>query len=48
MKINAKLTAPLALWLTTAVSALAQTTAFTYQGRLNAGGAPANGVYDLL
>ena len=47
MKTNAKLTALLALWLTTAVSALAQTTAFTYQGRLNAGGAPANGVYDL-
>lgn len=28
--------------------AQAQTTAFTYQGRLNDGAAPANGVYDLL
>ncbi len=28
-------------------SALAQGTAFTYQGRLNAGGNPANGLYDL-
>ena len=47
VKTNAKLTALLALWLATAVSALAQTTAFTYQGRLNTGGTPANGVYDL-
>src|SRR5271155_3151110 len=28
-------------------SARAQGTAFTYQGQLNAGGAPANGSYDL-
>ena len=26
---------------------LAQGTAFTYQGRLNSGGSPANGTYDL-
>src|SRR6185295_7434872 len=29
-------------------SAFAQGTAFTYQGRLNDGGVPANGTYDLL
>jgi hypothetical protein len=29
-------------------TAFAQGTAFTYQGRLNSGGAPANGTYDLL
>jgi hypothetical protein len=29
-------------------TALAQGTAFTYQGRLNAGGAPAGGSYDLV
>jgi len=28
-------------------AALAQGTAFTYQGRLNAGGSPANGAYDI-
>lgn len=37
----------LALVLTLARPAIAQTTVFTYQGRLNAGGAPANGIYDL-
>ena len=29
------------------LSTFAQGTAFTYQGRLNASGQPANGVYDL-
>src|SRR5437667_12525931 len=29
------------------VSASGQTTAFTFQGRLNSGAAPANGTYDL-
>lgn len=43
---------PLALGLillhsSSVVTAYAQGTAFTYQGRLNAGGAPANGHYDL-
>ncbi len=33
-------------WL--APSAAAQTTAFTYQGRLTDNGVPANGNYDLL
>lgn len=40
----------LLLGLTLIVSihhAAAQGTAFTYQGRLNSGGAPANGIYDL-
>ena len=30
------------------VTALAQGTAFTYQGRLNSGGSPASGSYDLV
>src|SRR5688500_11277420 len=29
------------------ISALAQGTAFTYQGRLNEGGTPTTGIYDL-
>ena len=33
--------------LFSAVAALGQTTSFTYQGRLNDGGAPASGVYDM-
>ena len=33
-------------WLV-AAPCLAQSTAFTYQGRLDEGGAPANGAYDL-
>ncbi len=37
----------LALWLLLACAAFAQTTAFTYQGRLTDGGSPANGSYDL-
>jgi hypothetical protein len=37
----------LLLSLLTAASCLAQGTAFTYQGRLDDGGAPANGIYDL-
>jgi len=41
------MTALLALCLSTAVSALAQGTAFTCQGRLSDGGSPANGSYDL-
>ena len=36
----------LGFWCATS-SSLAQTTAFTYQGRLNDGAAPANGTYDL-
>jgi hypothetical protein len=38
---------PIILVLTTAVSAPAQSTAFTYQGRLTDTGGPANGHYDL-
>ena len=34
-------------WLAPLNPASAQTTAFTYQGFLTDGGAPANGVYDL-
>jgi hypothetical protein len=33
--------------LLTAISAMAQTTSFSYQGRLNNGGMSANGQYDL-
>jgi hypothetical protein len=29
-------------------TAFSQGTAFTYQGQLNEGGAPANGYYDML
>jgi hypothetical protein len=32
----------------TLATAFAQGTAFTYQGRLNSGGGPANGSYDLV
>ena len=35
-------------WCLAASPALAQTSAFTYQGRLNANGQPANGDYDLV
>jgi hypothetical protein len=35
------------LLLSTAILAQAQTSAFTYQGRLSDGGTPANGTYDL-
>src|SRR4051812_20700707 len=42
-----KLLACLFSFLALTWSALAQTTAFTYQGRLNEGGNPANGSYDL-
>ena len=35
------------LWSAAAVTAAAQSTAFTYQGLLNDGGNPANGSYDL-
>jgi hypothetical protein len=35
------------LVLSTLITAQAQTTAFTYQGRLSDGGPPANGTYDL-
>ena len=38
----------LLLILFTTISVRAQGTAFTYQGRLNAGNAPANGNYDLI
>ena len=33
--------------IVTTTMAFAQGTAFTYQGRLNDGGNPANGIYDL-
>jgi hypothetical protein len=49
-KLNLKLAAVLLLLSTLAPqlsTAFAQGTAFTYQGRLNDGGAPANGSYDL-
>jgi hypothetical protein len=36
-----------ALFLAAAVGALAQGTAFTYQGRLNVSGSPANASYDF-
>src|SRR2546427_5176507 len=36
------------LLLSFCLSAFTQGTAFTYQGQLNDGGAPANGTYDLL
>ena len=35
------------LWLSVAISVPAQTTAFSYQGRLSDGSSPANGIYDL-
>lgn len=43
---NAIILATLCVWMTS-LSGLAQTTAFTYQGKLNDGGAPASGNYDL-
>ena len=42
-----RLIAPLLAFVFGASTALAQTTGFTYQGRLTDGGTPANGVYDL-
>src|ERR1044071_2933261 len=36
------------IFLLAATGLYAQGTAFTYQGRLNVGGAPANGTYDLV
>ena len=48
MKIKSlRLIAFAAALLAAVSSALAQGTAFTYQGRLNDGAAPANGSYDL-
>lgn len=49
MKSRIKLVSGAALcsWCLTAGPAFAQGTAFTYQGRLNDGGQPANGSYDL-
>jgi hypothetical protein len=38
---------PLLIALTAAAPSLAQSTAFTYQGRLNNGGNPAGGRHDL-
>ncbi len=38
---------PLLIWALATSAALAQTTAFTYQGRLIDAGSPANGTYDL-
>jgi hypothetical protein len=35
------------VWIAAPQRAAGQNTAFTYQGRLNAGGGPANGVYDF-
>src|SRR6185369_16358988 len=35
------------IWISSLTSLQAQTTSFTYQGRLSDGGLPANGVYDL-
>jgi hypothetical protein len=49
-KITATLIPALAAWLLTSalcLPAFAQGTAFTYQGRLNDGGNPAGGIYDL-
>jgi hypothetical protein len=37
----------LAVFISGALAGLAQGTAFTYQGRLNNGGSPASGLYDL-
>jgi|GEM_PF-2441706 len=45
--MKTKLTFPLIAYAACNLSALAQGTAFTYQGRLNDGANPANGVYDL-
>src|SRR5947209_6562796 len=39
--------AVLASLFTNVTSAIAQGTLFTYQGRLNTGGSPANGLYDF-
>jgi len=50
MKTSIKLALGTVLWAAMFLQpagALAQGTAFTYQGRLDAGGAPANGIYDL-
>ncbi len=40
--------AALCSWCLTTSPVFAQTTAFTYQGRLNDSGQPANGSYDLV
>ena len=47
LKSFAALGLSLGLLLTHSISATAQTSAFTYQGRLDAGGNPASGLYDL-
>ena len=47
MNTIVKLLAISGLLSTIGLSALAQGTAFSYQGRLNDGGSPANGIYDL-
>src|SRR6266568_4822723 len=47
MKTNGILLGALLATLGGATQLHAQGAAFTYQGRLNDGGAPANGVYDL-
>lgn len=46
MKIT-QITVGLLLAMTTAAPLRAQISAFTYQGRLNLNGAPADGIYDL-
>jgi hypothetical protein len=46
-RISAVFTTALALALVAPATGLAQGTAFTYQGRLNDGGSPANGLYDI-
>src|SRR5215467_6517862 len=45
--MKTRLFLPMAFLLLGMTQAWAQTTAFTYQGKLAAGGSPANGSYDL-
>ena len=47
MKTSIKLLCSLGLGLVLAPGLFAQTTAFTYQGRLAQSGSPANGIYDM-
>ncbi|MCL5099337.1 MAG: hypothetical protein M1608_17745, partial [Candidatus Omnitrophica bacterium] len=47
MKAKLQELLPAALLASAILNLHAQGTAFTYQGRLNSGGSPANGSYDL-
>lgn len=47
MKTNLQMMGALVMFASAASACFAQGTAFTYQGRLDSGGAPAQGIYDL-